>query len=146
MEAISVTQGVLFGVRSTVDLLVMRNVGVQYPRRLPRVAYAVVFPLLVAGVGELIRRAGIPGPAMLGFGLILLSYSVTLPFRAWVYYESFLSWTRYQLFPQLGVVLIVCAALFEFGPRFLRERSLSTGRVLFVLAVTVAQFAVHAIG
>ena len=105
----------------------------QRDTRLPRVAYAVMFPLVVAGVGELIRRVATPGPAILGLGIILLVYAATLPFRAWVMYESYLAWTRYQLFPQLGAVLIVCTALFEFGPSWLRPSTISMRHMLLVL-------------
>jgi hypothetical protein len=143
-RAIAPFRGVLFGVRSTVDLLVLRNLGVERTDPLPRVVYAVAFPVLVFGVGELIRRTQHPRAVLVGVLLILLPYAATLPFRAWVHYESFLNWSRYQLFPHLGVVFLLCSALAEFGKQHGLGQPSPGRQALWAGGLAVLQFSVHA--
>ena len=142
-DAIAPLSGVLYGMRSTVDTLVLRNLGFRPVSRLPRVCYAVVFLIVIFGLGELIRRAVRPGLLILGWTLVLLPYAMMLPFRVWVQYEDFTLWSRYQLFPQLGVALIVCGAVAEFGPRWLRGPVLSARQITIVLSLAIVQFLVH---
>ena len=143
VDAIAPLGGVLYGVRSTVDILLLRNLGFGSDSRLPRVCYAVAFPIVIFALGELIRKSIRPCLLILGWTLILLPYAMMLPFRAWLQYEHYLSWSRYQLFPQLGVALIVCGALAEFGPRWLRDPALSARQVAVVLSLAIVQFLVH---
>jgi hypothetical protein len=143
-EAVSVLDGALFGVRCTVDVLMLENIGIE--RRvglMPRLGYALLLALAALAVTELVRSARRPGPAILGFSFVLLAYSITLPFRAWVEYESFLKWTRYQLFPQVGVTLLVCSTLAELAPAWLVTDELTGRQVLLVLALAAAMFVLH---
>src|SRR5688572_16448749 len=48
----------------------------------------------------------------LAAGLIFFPYLLAFSFRvAWSYEEMIVGWTRYNLFPFLGLILLVCAGL-----------------------------------
>jgi hypothetical protein len=145
LSSIDPLGGALYGVRCVVDLLVLRNLGCARDALLSRAAYATLFMLTAVALVELVRRARRPRFVLVGCALVILSYAISLPFRAWVEYSDFLDWTRYQLYPQLGVVLLVSGALATHGPEWLAAHAL-TGRCVFVvLALATAQFVVHVI-
>ncbi len=144
-EAIAPLWGVLFGVRSTVDMLLLCNLGYHRVSMLPRSVYLVLFLSVVFVVTELIRKSERPGAAILGFLFVVLPYALMLPFRAWVEYDNFKEWNRYQLFPQVGVVLLVSAALAAYAPRWLFAADLTGRHALFILALASVQFLVHAL-
>jgi hypothetical protein len=113
---------------------------------MPRAVYAATFLLTAVASIEFVRRAPRPRPVIVGYSLIAFSYLISLPFRAWVQYDSFLDWTRYQFFPQIGVAFIVCGAAATWGPAWLSAPELSRRSVLAVLALAAAQSAIHIIG
>ena len=81
---------------------------------------------------------------MLGCVCVVFSYALTLPFRSWVQYDAIVNgWTRYQLFPQLGVVLILCGVLKQLGPEWLSSSNLSLRNVLLVAGVVTLKFLLH---
>jgi len=145
IHSVAPLRGVLYGLRSTADLLMLRNLGSDYHSLLSRAVYAALFFAAVFGVVTLIRRTNSPRPVLVGCVLVLLSYAITLPFRAWVQYADFVEWTRYQLFPQLGVVFVVCGAVVTWCSRWLTGPELSPRGVCFVLLLACIQFAIHAI-
>jgi hypothetical protein len=144
-EAVDPLKGVLFGVRSTVDLLMARNVGIETHRYLRREWYAGLFIALILVLAELVERSRRPIPLILGIAMVLIPYAVTLPLRSWVQYPQFLWWTRYQLIPQLGVTLVVCSALAEYCPNWAVGRSMTWTGAVAIISLAAIQFVVHAV-
>lgn len=136
-DAIAPFRGVLYGVRSVVDLLFLKNLGIDVVGPSPRVVYVIGFALAVFAGGELVRLSRRPAVPALGGSIILFADAVTLPFRAWVQYESYVQWTRYQLFPQLGVALLAVTAMDLFVPREWREPRTKGQMLCVLLAVPV---------
>ena len=145
-EAIAPIRGVVYGVRSTVDLLVLRNCGAGRIIGQPTFLYAVPFLLGAYAVGELIRRTPRPCGAILGCALVIIPYAVVLPFRGWVRYEDVIDWSRYQLFPQIGVALLVCSLCATLGPDWVVAPTLSLRHAILVVACATALFMLHAFG
>jgi hypothetical protein len=142
-QASSVPKGVLYGLRSTVDQLVLGNLGFDEGPKKTRVLYAMMFMVVVFGIGESIRRDDLPVLPVVGCAFVVIPYALTLPFRTWVQYDEILRWTRYQLFPQVGFALVVCGVLAAWGPRWLLNERLSVRHVLLVVLVATGLWLVH---
>jgi hypothetical protein len=80
----------------------------------------VLVPFILAGLTvagwcwwkQGVRAGGSSRLLLLGVALLILSYWVTYSFRtAWPYEEMMVRWTRYNLFPFLGLILFVCGGL-----------------------------------
>jgi hypothetical protein len=100
--------------RTLVDnlLLGIHAFGNACPRSLVPVVLA---GLALAGWGwwrQGVRAGGSSRLLLLGGGLLVLSYWVTYSFRtAWPYETMMIRWTRYNLFPFMGLVFVVCGGL-----------------------------------
>jgi hypothetical protein len=113
-EAFQPGAGLALSARILVDNLVFGFIafGVTCP---PLAAWALVLLLALAVIwwGRRALRAGTrPQFLLLALGLIVIPYLLTYSFRAaWPYEQMMARWTRYNLFPYLGLVLLVCAGL-----------------------------------
>lgn len=69
------------------------------------------------------RRAGRPRAVLVGFGFVLLNYLLAYGLRsAWPYPEVVVSWSRYNVFPQFGVALVIGCGLPAAGVVTPRQR------------------------
>jgi hypothetical protein len=115
IEAFHPAVGLLNTCRSVVDNLLLGSFGISTPLNvvcpLPLV-FAVLTLLVLAGIwwwrGAPQRRL-----LLLGLGCILTSYLLVYSARAdgWSYARQVHAWSRYHLFPQLGVALFVTGGL-----------------------------------
>lgn len=112
LEAFHPLTGLLNTGRSLMDNLIPGIIGIS----------GIVLPLGVVAAGLIglavaaawwWRRASRPRLLLLGLGLILTSYPLIYSARSqWSYEAQTHFWTRYHLFPQLGLTLFLCG-----GPR-----------------------------
>ncbi len=113
-EAFQPLLGVLLTARIMVDNLVLgfRTFGATAP--IPLVVGLCVFLALTAmWWGRRGVRVGVrPQLIWLSAALLVLPYLLAFSFRAaWPYEQMMVGWTRYNLFPFLGLVWLVCAGL-----------------------------------
>jgi hypothetical protein len=100
--------------RTLVDNLIL---GINaFGQACPRLLVPVVLAgLALAGWGwwrQGVRAGGSSRLLLLGMALLVLSYWVNYSFRtAWPYEGMMIRWTRYNLFPFLGLILFVCGGL-----------------------------------
>jgi hypothetical protein len=125
-EAFRAGDGLVYILRLGVDLLVLRNLG--YPHVTTEQSLIWVVPLeAVAVVGLLRLRPALwrlwPHAVLIG-----LPYACTIPFRTWVEYGVLTNWSRYQLFPQLGLALLLTGAVRELAPAWLSQSEPLTSR------------------
>jgi hypothetical protein len=142
-QASSVSQGILYVLRSTVDQLLLRNLGVDSGPRRTRVRYAAIFFVIALALGEFVRCSDRPILLLLGCAFVIMPYALMLPFRAWVQYDTFLEWTRYQLFPQIGFALVVCSVLARWGPHWVLDKRIDLRHVLLIILIATWQRLVH---
>lgn len=111
VEAFELDRGLLSTARSLVDNVLLGQVGIA----------GVVVPMpevLGLSLGMVIAAAAwwwfAPSQrlVLLGLGFILVSYILTYSARAgWPYETMLVHWSRYHLFPQLGLALVLCGGL-----------------------------------
>lgn len=135
-QAFSPGDGTVYILRLSVDLLILRNLG--FPTVTPERSLIWLLPLAAAAIVGLLRWR--PGLWRLWphVALVYLPYACTIPFRTWVDYGILTSWTRYQLFPQLGVALLVSGTVRELAPAWLqpsRRLAFREGLAITLLAV-----------
>lgn len=126
-EAFKPFQGLLLTARSTVDNLLIGQLGyhLEGSHVLEPFVYLLFAAVVVVGFfwG---RPARDPRLMLLGLCLVFLTYWVIYSARAtWGYEEGGMTnrvWTRYHLLPQLGLVLFVCGGLAARGPRWFALR------------------------
>lgn len=135
---------VLYGVRVTVDVLLLGNVGLSAQHTWPRWVYAAVFLLSVCAVIELLRRVRHARWAILGVSLIIVPSMLILTFRTWLLYDAFRVRTRHQLFAQLGLAILVAGTVGEFWPRLRGQRALRIRHVAILVIVATLLFLLHA--
>jgi len=115
LQAFEITTGLVNTGRSVVDNLLLGSVGIAgfaCPPALVVVGLAVLTGAGVWGWPRLSQRRLL----ILGLGFILLNYVLIYGARAaWLYAtedgQGLRFWSRYNVFPQLGVALVVCAGL-----------------------------------
>jgi hypothetical protein len=115
VEAFHPAVGLLSTCRSIVDNLLLGAFGISTPLEvvcpLPLV-FVVLALLVLAGVwwwrGTPHRRL-----LLLGLGCVLCSYLLVYSARSdgWSYERQLHTWSRYHLFPQLGLALFLCGGL-----------------------------------
>jgi hypothetical protein len=137
--------GPLYTLRSLVDNLLLGFFGL-YLITCPPWLVGVLLIALAAGVVVWWRLAPAPRLVLFGIAIILLNDVLAFGTRASVFsYPELAIWSRYQLYPQVGLALIVCAGLPRCG-RLLtgqgtRDLTPAGRRVLLVLAALL--FAIH---
>jgi hypothetical protein len=114
LESFDVGTGLFNTLRGVVDGLFFGLVGVSgVTCPPPWLAAVVLVPL--AGVAWWCRRAAGWRLVVLGLALIVLPYLLVFSARAdWDYDDVMMftpSWSRYHLFPQAGLTLLLCAGL-----------------------------------
>ncbi len=136
LEAFHPVVGLKYTARALVDNLALGVVGVSgYP--LPRGVVAGGLVVLAGGAVWWWRRAPRPRLLQLGLGFILSSYWLIYSARSqWSYEDQMVNWTRYNLFPQLGLALVVGGGL---APGLLTRRRVR-GLVLLTAGLLVLQF------
>lgn len=133
--------GILYSAQLIVDLLFLRNLGIPWifdETRYGPWGYGAVLLLLALGLIWLLRARPAAWRLTPALGLVVLPYALAMPFRVWVNYWSLTTWTRYQLFPQLGVALVVTGAVCLLcGPERLRGR-LTKGQAFLIIVVALS--------
>lgn len=120
LEAFDPRVGLVYSARSLIDNLLLGQLGLTH---VCTPLWLVVPILLIVGAGLtwLLRPLRHGRLIVLAGGLILLAYGLTFSARAeWDYVKSGMfrhTWSRYHLLPQLGVSLLVAAALPRLTPR-----------------------------
>lgn len=136
LEAFHPLTGLKYMSRALVDNLALGVIGVS-GQPLPR---GVVIGGLIALAGGALwwwRRAPRPRLLLLGLGFILSSYWLIYSARSeWSYEDQMVTWTRYNLFPQLGLALFVGGGLV---PGLLTRRHIRS-LVLVTAGLLVLQF------
>jgi hypothetical protein len=117
LEAFDITTGLLNTGRSVVDNLLLGSVGIAGFVCPPWAVVVGLAVLAVAAVWWWRRAAGHRRLLVLGLGFILMAYLLMFGVRAEWPYDRLRFWSRYHVFPQLGVALIVCAGLARPGER-----------------------------
>lgn len=136
LEAFHPLIGLEYTGRALVDNLALGVIGVcGYP--LPRGVVVGGLLVLAGGAAWWWRRAPRPRLLLLGLGFILSSYWLIYSARAeWSYEDQMVSWTRYNLFPQLGLALFIAGGLAHGSLTRQRLR----GLVLLTAGLLVIQF------
>lgn len=118
-EALKATDpvgGVAYAVRLSSDMLIARNLGVPWPLSqwwLQGLVFAAATWFAVRLAGQ--RRWGLAELAPLS--IVVFGYGFVLPFRTFVPYDTILTWTRYQLFPHLGLTLFAASVVVRSWPQ-----------------------------
>jgi hypothetical protein len=130
--------GFVYTVRAVVDILVFNPRGTGGDAG-PLAAVVPIAVGLLAAVAWLWLPKGKPrGFLWLGLGLIVLHYGLVFSVRSQWEYRQIRLWTRYNLAPFLGMVLILCGGLARnFHP--VRE-DLSARQLAVLLLLTAALF------
>jgi len=102
--------GAVYTARSVVDNLLFGAVGVAGFTTPPAVA-AVLLVGVAAGAGWWWRRAPRRDLVVLGLAFIILHFGLIYSARAGWSYDQLRGWSRYTVFPWLGVVLAVAGGL-----------------------------------
>lgn len=113
LEAFQPLVGIAYTGRSLIENLMLGVIGVG-GIDLPIAVVVVVLVGLVIAAAWWWRGAPARPLLVLGLGLILGSYVLTYSARADLIGEARMNqpnWSRYHLFPQLGLVLVVCGGL-----------------------------------
>jgi hypothetical protein len=147
LQAFDPVAGLVLSARTVVDSLVF---GVANALGTASPPYLVVLGLglLAVAGGWWWRRAPQPRLLLLGLGFIFLSYWLIYSTRAAWPYEGFMQrWTRYHLFPYLGLVLFLCGGLpsrhgtlFRLDPTGRLTRPQLRALALLIAVLFVAQF------
>ncbi len=127
--------------RLMVDVLIGRNLGLDL--QLEKVCVCILFPLVVAPLGLVVRlycHAWRLLPVVL---MIVLNYAITIPVRSWVMYPDLVEWTRYQLLPQLGLSLLIIGVLDVLVPRFLKKGRMQLADATLIFGVGVVLTLLH---
>jgi hypothetical protein len=102
--------GLEYTLRAMVDDLIPGAIGFNELTSPIWLVVVVCVAFLAAGAWWW-RRAPHRPLLVLGLGMIFTSYLGTYAVRSYFDYERMHHWQRYQLFPHLGLVLIVCGGL-----------------------------------
>jgi hypothetical protein len=114
--------GLLNVARATIDVLIPAVLGVtNIDRWVPTGLALGLFAILVVGVVIWSARSRLRGPILSGVALILGGYLLTYCVRAVDTPHDTLEIQRYHLFPHLGLVLVMAAALVGLLGRFDRK-------------------------
>lgn len=93
--------------RAVTDQLVLGSVGVREVS-CPVWVAAVVTPLAVAAWVWWWRRAGWSRAVLVGAAFVLLTYLLAYGMRAaWSYPDLLVRWSRYNIFPQFGLAVVI---------------------------------------
>lgn len=129
--------GLLLAARGPFYLAASLLLGAERPEALaPRAVELAFFALFLAAAIALALRAREGRWAAVGLLLVLAGHGLTFSFRTWLAgVAETLSFTRYHLFPQLGLALILGTALRPWlaRPRLGWPAALATALALFLL-------------
>jgi hypothetical protein len=141
-RAFDPVEGTVVIARLMVDRLVLLNLGY---RQIPVPIYvaAGILVLMAVGLAWLLRRYPSLWAAMPGVIIMMLGYVATIPFRTWEPYPSLLTWSRYQLLPQLGMVIAWALAR---GQTDFRRQQAWYFRSAIVLVLVVSWTLLQALG
>lgn len=146
-EAFQPVEGMVNTVRTLADNQVLGAFGIYRSAAFPWTAALVIVGCLVVAAAVWWRLAPERRLLLLGLSIVLASDILTYSARAdWNYERSVHSWTRYHLFPHLGIVLFVIGGLPRFqGKWFTLDPSgvLSRRQVAAVAIVIAAALAAH---
>jgi hypothetical protein len=110
LEAFRPSIGLLYSCRAVVDHLAWGTIGVSEVVCPPPWVWGV-FGVLAGLAALWTWFAPRKTLAIVGVGAIVLSYLLVYSARAEWKYESMVTWSRYHLFPQLGLVLLFTGGL-----------------------------------
>jgi hypothetical protein len=110
-ESFHLDKGIMYTCRSLVDNLFVGTLGytgAMFPWPAPVIVLLVLLFCLAGYWWWLARDRRL---LLLGAGCILVSYVLTYSARAEWPYHQLRTWTRYHVFPHLGLVLFICGGL-----------------------------------
>jgi len=141
-EAFEPLTGLINTGRSVVDNVLLGAVGISGFTCPPWVVIVCLIMLTVAGVWWW-RRTSDHRLFVLGLALILLNYWLIYSARAgWPYDIQLRAWSRYNVFPQLGLALIVCSGL-RPAPVAEPSPALSLGQIRLLAGLILILFVVN---
>jgi hypothetical protein len=146
--AFNFTQGVENTLRTLADNQVLGAVGISHK------AAAFSWPTVLAVVAVLFVLAAIwwrlaPDRRLLALGAALIVASDLLVYSGradWSYERTVHNWTRYHLFPHLGLVLFIVGGLPKFNGKWFRldaSGRLSRGQTLVLAGLMALSLAAH---
>ena len=112
IEAFDPLVGVANTARASVDCLVVGSFGIGSVV-LPIAMVVAVLTLLAFAGAWWWKKASHRGMILLGLAFIVSSYLLVFSARAdrWSYETQLAHWTRYNVYPQFGLTLIICGGL-----------------------------------
>ncbi len=132
------------GVRATVDILLLGNLGFDARWTWPRWVYVGAFSLAIGALVELLRKVQRARWTIFGIALIVLSAVLIMAFRSWVSYEELRCRTRYQLFAQFGLSVLVVGVVGELRPELIGLRQMRPRDLVVFLLLASVLYVVHA--
>jgi hypothetical protein len=146
-EAFHPVDGVMNTIRTLADNQVLGALGIHRSAAFPWTMALAIVGCLVGIAVLWWRLAPQRRLLLLGLALIVASDILTYSARAeWNYERSVHNWTRYHLFPQLGLVLFVVGGLPRFQRKWLvlsPSGALSRRQVACILVTIGAALALH---
>ena len=132
MESFHPNVGLVYTLRSVVDNLILGSFGISH-FACPELAVYAIWLLLIVALVWWWRRTEEKQLILLGLGFIAFSYLLVYSACAeWAYSiwdvnkwrdDGIVSWSRYNLFPQVGLSLFLCGGLTRWRDRFFRHES-----------------------
>jgi hypothetical protein len=139
LRAIRVEVGLAYSLRSTVDNLVLGTFGITGVN-CPWVVIAAALPCLA--VAGWFWWCSVPDRRLilLGLAFIYASYLLIYSARADWPYKQISTWTRYQLYAHLGLVLFLCAGLPLWQDWFRDWTAVGAGRRRWITCLVVVAY------
>jgi hypothetical protein len=144
-ESFNLLQGSALACRASVDKILLGLFGIS-GIALPSLCVAVILLLAMAGGVWLWHRTRHRRLMLLGLGFLVASSVVIYSARAdWSYEDQTISWTRYNVFPHLGLTLFICRGLAGLKEKTLAPVQCSSPRVasITLLALIAVLFLIN---
>ena len=146
-EAFQPVEGVVNTIRTLADNQVLGALGIHLPVAFPLTTALAIVGCLAVGAAVWWRLAPDRRLLLLGLAIVIASDVLTYGARAdWSYERSVHHWTRYHLFPHLGLVLFVAGGLPRFQGRWCTlapSGAVSRGQAAAVVVLITAALAIH---
>ncbi len=146
-EAFQPVEGIVNTIRTLADNQVLGALGIHLSAAFPWTTALAIFGCLAVGAAVWWRLAPDRRLLLLGLAIVVASDILTYGARAdWSYERSAHNWTRYHLFPHLGLVLFVIGGLPRFQGKWFTlapSGAVSRRQAAAVVVIIAAALAVH---